>query len=213
MSYEHVLLPSGAATSPAEADAYLSTQQGVPESATVAAIAAELNRRDEQTPDEDTFLAAAPVGGAQTGAALVVSSPYDAIGFVRALLFELATPRDYALYDPQLAWLIDPAGHVEVEVTHGGAGEFPYITKTLAQQWVSALSDPEPYIIASRDDHEYIQAYRMGEDEFTVEYRDGSPEKHFATALDTAATAEVIWAWANNDTAHIGSLPWTRVKF
>lgn len=125
VSYDHVLLPSGVASTPAEVDAYLATQQGQPETADIAALAQELNARNDELPESDSFLSVSPLGGAATGAALQVPSPYDAIGFVRELLFRLATPRDYAIYDPQLTWLIDPAGHIPVTVTHGGAGEFP----------------------------------------------------------------------------------------
>ncbi|MFI2284090.1 hypothetical protein [Nocardia beijingensis] len=212
MSYDHVLLPSGVASSIAEVDAYLSTQQGVPESETVARIAAELNRRNAELPEEDNFLSTAPVGGAATGAALHVACPYDAIGFVRHLLFELATPLNYAVYDPQLAWLIDPAGHVRAIVTHGGAGEFPYLTEALVQQWIPELSPPNPYLVVERGEQFYIQTYRETSGAYTVEYRDGSPDKHFGTTVsDPATVAALIWGWANDDRSRFTGLPWARV--
>ncbi|MGW5138904.1 hypothetical protein ACWEPH_07490 [Nocardia beijingensis] len=212
MSYDHVLLPSGVASSIAEVDAYLSTQQGVPESETVARIAAELNRRNAELPEEDNFLSTASVGGAATGAALHVACPYDAIGFVRHLLFELATPLNYAVYDPQLAWLIDPAGHVRAIVTHGGAGEFPYLTEALVQQWIPELSPPNPYLVVERGEQFYIQTYRENSGAYTVEYRDGSPDKHFGTTIsDPATVAALIWGWANDDRSRFTGIPWARV--
>ncbi|WP_454194631.1 hypothetical protein [Nocardia sp. Marseille-Q1738] len=213
MSYDHVLLPSGVASSIAQVDAYLSTQQGIPEAGVVAQIAAELNRRNAELPEEDSFLSTVPVGGAATGAALYVSCPYDAIGFVRHLLFELATPLNYAVYDPQLAWLIDPAGHIAATVTHGGAGEFPYLTKALAEQWVPELSPPNPYLVVERGEQFYIQTYRENTGVYTLEYRDGSPDKHFGTTVaDPATVAAVIWDWANDNRARFPSLPWSRVE-
>ncbi|MGK8502796.1 hypothetical protein [Nocardia asiatica] len=212
MSYDHVLLPSGVASSIAEVDAYLSTQQGVPESETVAAIAAELNRRNAELPEEDNFLSTVPVGGAATGTVLYVSCPYDAIGFVRHLLLELATPLNYAVYDPQLAWLLDPAGHVRATVTHGGAGEFPYLTEALIHQWIPELSAPNPYLVVERGEQFYIQTYRENSGGYTLEYRDGSPAKHFGTAVPDAATvAALIWDWANDDRTRFPGLPWSRV--
>ncbi|MFG3620773.1 hypothetical protein [Nocardia sp. NPDC047654] len=212
MSYDHVLLPSGVASSIAEVDAYLSTQQGAPESGTVARIAAELNRRNAELPEEDGFLSTAPVGGAATGAVLHVACPYDAIGFVRHLLFELATPLNYAVYDPQLAWLIDPAGHVGAMVTHGGAGEFPYLTEALVQQWIPELSPPNPYLVVERGDQFYIQTYRDNSGAYTVEYRDGDPDRHFGTTVsDPATVAALIWGWANDDRSRFPGLPWSRV--
>ncbi|MFC9892988.1 hypothetical protein ACFVMC_04770 [Nocardia sp. NPDC127579] len=208
MNYDLLLLPSGAATI-ADVDEYLSTQQGRTETETVATIAAELNKRNSELPAADTFLGTESVGGAPSGAVLHVSSPYDAIGFVRNLLFELATPRGYALYDPQLAWLVDPAGRVEVAVTHGGAGEFPYLTESLLAQWIPELADPAPFLIAERAPEHYIQTYRL-DDGYVVEYRDGSAKRHFR--LDTADPAEVaalIWAWATETPR---PADWTRVK-
>ncbi|MBF6333385.1 hypothetical protein [Nocardia transvalensis] len=212
MSYDHVLLPSGVAATPAEVDAYLTAQQGRPESETVAAIAAELNRRNERLPEQDSFLAEPPVGGTETGAALYVSSDYDAIGHLRGLLFELATPRDYAVYDPQLTWLIDPAGHIPVTVTHGGAGEFPYLTRALLDQWIPTLSDPNPYLIVEREPQVYIQTFRDDSGRYTLEYRDGSPDRHFGThTTDAELVTALIWAWANNDRTHFDSLDWKPV--
>ncbi|MEV0250029.1 hypothetical protein AB0H76_25765 [Nocardia sp. NPDC050712] len=210
MNYDHLLLPSRAATI-ADVDDYLSAQQGQPESDVVAELAAELNKRNAELPEADTFLGTDTVGGAPSGTVLHVSCPYDAIGFVRNLLFELATPRDYALYDPQLAWLFDPADRVEVAVTHGGAGEFPYLTEALVAQWVPELADPNPFLIAERAPEHYIQTYRAANGEYTVEYRDGSAASHFG--LETADPAEVsdlIWAWATGSprAAH-----WSRVQF
>ncbi|MGW0250883.1 hypothetical protein ACWDYH_30065 [Nocardia goodfellowii] len=210
MNYDHVLLPSGAATI-ADVDDYLTGQQGLAEDPVVATIAAELNKRDAELPEADTFLGTESVGGARTGTVLHVPCPYDAIGFVRNLLFELATPHGYAVYDPQLAWLIDPAERVDVEVTHGGAGDFPYLTKALLEQWVPELSDPNPFLIAERAPEHYIQTYRAADGEYTVEYRNGSATEHFGLRTsDPAEVCALIWAWA---TGEPGTAHWTRVEF
>ncbi|MFR9752688.1 hypothetical protein ACL02S_16850 [Nocardia sp. 004] len=212
MSYDHVLLPSGFASSIEQVEAYLSTQQGIPEAGTVSDIAAELNKRNEALPEEDSFLSTIPVGGASTGTALYVPCPYDSVGFVRRLLFELATPLDYAVYDPQLAWLIDPSGHIAAKVTHGGAGEFPYLTKALAEQWVPELLPPNPYLIVEREAQFYIQTYRDSSGMYTLEYRDGSPDKHFGTTItDPATVSALIWDWANDNRTHFTDPTWSRV--
>lgn len=212
MSYDQILLPSGVATSLDEVDAYLAAQEGRPESEAIAAIAAELNARNAALPVEDSFLSVESVGG-PSGDTLYVPSPYDAIGFVRALLFDLATPRGYAVYDPQLSWLIDPAGHLPVAVTHGGAGEFPYLTEELARHWVADLAEPNPYLIVERAEQRYIQTYRAPNGPFTLEYRDGSPDQHFGTTIeDPAEVARIIWEWA--DGKPVGdAADWARVEF
>nr|WP_246461333.1 hypothetical protein [Nocardia transvalensis] len=204
-------MPSGVAATPDEVDAYLTAQRGLPESAAVAEISAVLNERDAAL-GEDGFLSSAPVGGMENGAALYVSSPLDAVGHLRGLLFELATPRGYAVYDPQLTWLIDPDEHVAVAVTHGGAGEFPYLTETLAHAWIPELADPNPYLIVERAPQVYIQTFRDGSGVYTLEYRDGSPDKHFGTQLtDAAQVAALVWGWTTGDRADLDALDWERV--
>lgn len=213
MSYDHILLPSRAAASPDAVDAYLSTQDGLPAAAVVAEIAAELDRRNAELPEEDGFLAV-PAADGVIGASLFISSPIDAVGHVRNLLFELATPHGYAVYDPQLTWLLDPAEHVPVAVSHGGAGDFPYLTRELAHQWVPELSPPGPFLIVESGDQVYIQTFRAEDGRYEVEYRDGSPELHFGVRVDDPhAVADLIWSWTTGDRSHFDALDWQRLTF
>ncbi|MEV6068566.1 hypothetical protein AB0L82_18620 [Nocardia sp. NPDC052001] len=213
MSYDHVLLPSGVAATAAEIDAFLTAQDRKPAAEPVAAMAAELDARNGELIEEDAFLGAPAADGAM-GEALFISSPYDAIGHVRALLFELATPRGYALYDPQLSWLIDPAGAVPVAVSHGGAGDFPYLTSELAHLWVPELTAPGPYLIVESGDQTYIQTYRHENGRYDVEYRDGSPDRHFTVRVDDPATvADLIWSWTLGDRSKFDVLDWQRLTF
>ena len=162
VSYDHVLLPAGAAATADDVDAYYAAQHGQPTSAAISAIAAGLNRHNSERPESDTFLSVVPLNGGDTGTVLHVPSPWDAVGFVRQLIFDLATPLDYAVYDPQLNWLIDPAGHIPVTVMHGNAGEFPYLTHALATKWVAGLAEPNPFLIVERQGQgsTYIQTSR-----------------------------------------------------
>ncbi|QLY31283.1 hypothetical protein [Nocardia huaxiensis] len=213
MSYDLVLLPSGAAATPAEVDAYLTTQDGHPATEVVAEIAAELDKRNAALPEADAFLET-PAADTGIGATLFVSTQYDAIGHVRNLLFELATPRGYAVYDPQLAWIMDPAGSVPAAVTHGGAGEFPYLTKELAHLWIPALADPGPYLIVETGDELYIQTFRHPDGHYVLEYRDGSADQHFATTVDSPTeVADLIWQWTTGDRSHFDTQNWQRLTF
>ncbi|MET8426526.1 hypothetical protein [Nocardia sp. NPDC004860] len=213
MSYDLVLLPSGAAVSPAEVDTYLTAQDGRPAGDAVTGIAAELDERNGELPEADSFLGS-PAGDGVLGDALFVSTPYDAIGHVRGLLFELGTPHDYALWDPQLAWLVDPAESVTAAVTHGGAGEFPYLTRQLVELWIPELGQPGPYLIVETGDQIYIQTYRHQDGHYDLEYRDGSADKHFAaTANDPRIVADLIWGWATGDRSGFAALDWQRLTF
>ncbi|MEV6100972.1 hypothetical protein [Nocardia sp. NPDC051981] len=213
MSYDLVLLPSGAAVSPAEVDTYLTAQDGRPAGDAVTEIAAELDERNGELPEADSFLGS-PAGDGVLGDALFVSTPYDAIGHVRGLLFELGTPHDYALWDPQLAWLVDPVESVTAAVTHGGAGEFPYLTRQLVELWIPELGQPGPYLIVETGDQIYIQTYRHQDGHYDLEYRDGSADKHFAaTANDPRIVADLIWGWATGDRSGFAALDWQRLTF
>ncbi|MFF0631366.1 hypothetical protein ACFYTS_02580 [Nocardia sp. NPDC004151] len=213
MSYDLVLLPSGVASSPAEVDDHLTGQEGRPAGEAITEIAAELDKRNAELPEVDSFLGA-PAADGVLGDALFVSTQYDAIGHTRSLLFELGTPRGYAVWDPQLSWLADPAGSVAAAVTHGGAGEFPYLTKQLVDLWIPELGQPGPYLIAETADQVYIQTYRHPDGHYDLEYRDGSPDKHFAaTANDPRIVADLIWSWATGDRSGFDALDWQRLTF
>ncbi|MGW4242334.1 hypothetical protein [Nocardia sp. NPDC004722] len=213
MSYDLVLLPSGAAASPDGVDDYLTAQEGRPADAGVAEIAAELDKRNAELSEIDSFLGA-PAADGVLGAALFVSTPYDAIGHTRGLLFELGTPRGYAVWDPQLAWLSDPAESVTAAVTHGGAGEFPYLTRQLVDEWIPDLGQPGPYLIVETGDQVYIQTYRHPDGHYDLEYRDGSADKHFAaTATDPRIVADLIWGWATGDRSGFTALEWQQLTF
>lgn len=199
--------------SPAEVDTYLTAQDGRPAGDAVTEIAAELDERNGELPEADSFLGS-PAGDGVLGDALFVSTPYDAIGHVRGLLFELGTPHDYALWDPQLAWLVDPAESVTAAVTHGGAGEFPYLTRQLVELWIPELEQPGPYLIVETGDQIYIQTYRHQDGHYDLEYRDGSADKHFAaTANDPRIVADLIWGWATGDRSGFAALDWQRLTF
>ncbi|BAW03560.1 hypothetical protein [Nocardia seriolae] len=213
MSYDLVLLPSGAAASPAEVDEYLTAQDGRPAVEAVGAIAAELDERNSELPEADSFLGA-PAADGVLGAALFVSTPYDSLGHTRDLLFELGTPRGYAVWDPQLAWLMDPADSVVATVTHGGAGELPYLTRGLVEDWIPELGQPGPYLIVETGDQVYIQTYRHPDGHYDLEYRDGSADKHFAaTATDPRIVADLIWGWATGDRSGFAALDWQKLSF
>src|SRR5690606_11241610 len=105
-----------------------------------------------------------------------------------------------------------PSGHVPVQVSHGGAGEFPYLTKALAERWVAELAAPNPYLVVSRGEQDYIQTYHQ-EPEYILEFRDGSPKKHFAATLDDASrVSALIWAWATGDRSALDDVAWTKLK-
>ncbi|MGX1762813.1 DUF6891 domain-containing protein, partial [Streptomyces lydicus] len=69
------------------------------------------------------------------------------------------------------------------------------------------------YLVVERDDQVYMQTYREETGAFTLEYRDGSAEKHFGTTvLDAATVSALIWDWATDNRDRMQTLPWSRVE-
>ena len=60
----------------------------------------------------------------------------------------------------------------------------------------------------------YVQTYRQADGTFVLEQRDGSPDRHFKTALtDESEVAARMWAWLSSDPEWSRDLKWERVAF
>ncbi|GAB5405638.1 MAG: hypothetical protein Aurels2KO_38690 [Aureliella sp.] len=63
----------------------------------------------------------------------------------------------------------------------------------------------EDFVVLSRDEHFYIQTRRNEDKSLTLEYRDGGPDKHFATDEDHTTLDDVqraFTAYLNGDDLH-----------
>ncbi|MGY8767505.1 MAG: hypothetical protein ACKVH8_03595 [Pirellulales bacterium] len=74
----------------------------------------------------------------------------------------------------------------------------------------------DEFAILSRADEKYIQVYYNEEENFTLEYRDGSYDKHFAATPEPETCEEIqatFVAFLNNPTSWHESKEWKKVDF
>ncbi|PHS03064.1 MAG: hypothetical protein COA78_19245 [Blastopirellula sp.] len=74
----------------------------------------------------------------------------------------------------------------------------------------------DEFAILSRADEHYIQAYYNEAETFTLEYRDGSYEKHYAATPEPETCVEiqeVFVAFLNNPTTWHEGKEWKKVDF
>ena len=76
----------------------------------------------------------------------------------------------------------------------------------------------EGFLIVERTDdpsgHTYAQTARLDDGSFTVEYRDGSAERHFATqVVDVRGVYEVLTGWAFGRRDWHDGRQWRRLVF
>ncbi|WP_407553491.1 hypothetical protein QOM21_26310 [Streptomyces sp. Pv4-95] len=72
--------------------------------------------------------------------------------------------------------------------------------------------DDDHFVVVERDpeeDHFFLQTWREGPGPFTVEFRDGAPDRHFtAESTDTGQVVEVFLAWARGTDSWRTALDW-----
>jgi len=175
-------------------------------------IAAAINRINEPALAEGgSLLSVTPISA--QGANVVVPSPFAEAERVRDICFDIATPAGYAVFDPQLALLFDPAWRLEVRLMTGQYGDFPYATADVIDQIVHRLSGDNGYVIAESALNTYIQTRRNSDDDYDVEYRAGGPDQHYATkAAGADAVAELVLAWCQGDPAPTRRYSWTKLE-
>ncbi len=74
------------------------------------------------------------------------------------------------------------------------------------------------FLVLSRtdrgSDHYYVQVMQEDADRFAVEYRDGGPDRHFASlAWSVDEVHRVVLAWIGGEPGWAGTCVWTKVPF
>lgn len=92
----------------------------------------------------------------------------------------------------------------------------PILTRSMLDLWVHALHGGNPFLIVSRaeDDLRFIQTYRNGPGNFTLEYRDGAEVGNMSTTVDAPGTVvELIWDWIHDDRTRLHRIEgWAAVR-
>ncbi|CAM3685253.1 hypothetical protein ACXYTP_09270 [Tsukamurella ocularis] len=130
----------------------------------------------------------------------------------RAALIPAAASLGFDVYDPQEHLLIATADAKAAEVTHGSLGVFPILSRALLTTLVARLTEPDPFLIVSRDTDVYVQTL-IRDGHCVIEHRDGSPDRHFAADTSPEGVADLIWAWTESGPSAVGHLDWSKVGF
>ncbi|MFJ9691271.1 hypothetical protein [Kitasatospora sp. NPDC101183] len=69
------------------------------------------------------------------------------------------------------------------------------------------------FLVVSRADEDYAQAYQHGPEDWQVEYREGSADRHYrAVDLQSRERAEeLLWGWISGEPAWHDEVAWRRL--
>ena len=178
-----------------------------------ADLIAELDRMDAIAEDGG-FLSMWPVDAGVHGAILCTRWPeWDRT--IHTLL-EMTKVRGLAMVDLQQPQVFDPRGCTDVDVTIANGTRLPYLTEQIVVDVMANQRYYGDYIIAGRDENNYAQTlYEPGEP-CQVEYRAGSPDRHFQTVTsDRSLVPRLIAAWLRDgpDAQLLQAQQWQRLEF
>jgi hypothetical protein len=74
----------------------------------------------------------------------------------------------------------------------------PFVTRPMLDLWVHALHGANPFLIAGRagEEFRFIQTYRNGPGDYTLEHRDGRDADIVSTTIDgPGPVVDLIWEW------------------
>ncbi len=146
-----------------------------------------------------------------------IDRPADAGGAVITLhglqpeplnaLFDATKEYRIAAYDVNLKRLYNSHGSASVRVLLGGKVVIPYATAQLLDHVVRNPKWPDPdapFVIIDRDDpgdgEYYVQTYLNDGGSYSLEYRDGSAERHYGCETsDPGVVSDAMWSWVVGD--------------
>ncbi|MBB4134887.1 hypothetical protein [Gordonia humi] len=213
MSYDQWLIPVRFADDPETASRHAVEQDesDAPAAPEAAALADAITRAHGPIEDASGFLSVFPLEA--TGDCVFVPSRFPAVELARATVIPLAFGAGFAVYDPQHGVLLDPRDAVAGTFVYSSDDPFPTITPSLIDLCVPAMR-VEDFVIAETGENVYIQTKRVADDEYLLEYRDGSPDRHFGTTVSTAEqVAAAVRGWLTGDDSSYRGHHWERIEF
>lgn len=164
--------------------------------------------------EDDGFLSLWPIDGSTSGAVLCTRWPqWDRTIYT---LLKMTKPRGLALVDLQQRQVFDPRGSVDVAVSIANGTKLPHLSEQIVADVMARQSYYGDYLIIERAYDDYAQSlYKHGEP-CQVEYRDGSPERHFQTlTIDRDLVPRPLWAWVQfgPDAELLREQRWQRLAF
>lgn len=162
---------------------------------------------------EDRDIGFLTVAASADARGAVLCTSWQSVPRSTHILLELSHRHGLLLYDPQRDRLYDPRGGVVIDVSLGGQVSVPYLTENLIAEYFDCPEPDGPFIIISRDDDHYAQAYVHDDGSVDIEYRDGGPDQHYATRTTEWGVAHaVLWGWATGSSGWRTLARWERIE-
>jgi hypothetical protein len=177
-------------------------------SARIQAYSEALAARFPGDESEDTPWSAGGPTGNGSGPILYVAVRYSHANEVGVVAEHLADEHGLVFFDPQTAPTTQ-AGEVTITTSQGPAA--------LPDRWAFFLSQElrnvDDYVIVdSGRDHVFAQA-RNDDGTFSLEYRDGSPQQHYAVqGVDLGDVTEALSQWAEGRRDFVTKHSWERLS-
>jgi hypothetical protein len=208
VSYDFAIWEGDAPTQAAFEDLYerYIEADGQPPTTRIRAFCEALDAQFPGPQSEDSPWAAGGAVDNASGPLVYVAVSYSRADEVGAVASQLAAEHGLVFFDPQAAPV--SAGTMTITTSQGEAA--------LPESWPRFLShvlrDVDDYVIVdSGPDHLFAQA-RNDDGTFTLEYRDGSPQRHYAVSgVDLGDVAEALSQWSENRRDFIQNHTWHRL--
>lgn len=183
------------------------------ESPSIAAFAAEIDRRHPMS-DDEAFLSV-QVSPPQPRAASVALLWSAAATGMREVL-EVAFERGLAVLDPQNLLVFDPTDSEWMSVTTElGLPELPFVSPGILDQLLPRVTARQSHLVVNADDESefYVQT-RWRDGAFDLEHRAGDEHHHYEARTDDARVVrDVLWSWIVDDDAWQTAVEWRRLVF
>jgi hypothetical protein len=208
VSYDHYVLPAEFCVDAGSASRHVEEQAGRPASGVAAEVARRITARNPEA-DDATILSIVPLEA--DGDSVMVPSPFSRVEAARVVVIEEAFREGLGVFDAQSGLVFGPDGARPGVITSSREGEFRVIVPAIVRQLALGL-DVDDYLIVEAADEVYIQTRRNAADDFEVERRDGSADRHFALRVATAAeVASALDLWLAGDESALSGLGWSKL--
>ena len=156
---------------------------------------------------EDTPWSAGGAVENATGAIVYVAVQYSRAEEVGVVAERLAAEHGLVFFDPQQT----PRSTGELTITTSSRGIVGVPDRWPAFLFEELRNIDDYVIVDSGPDHVFAQA-RNDDGTFTLEYRDGSPQRHYQVqGVDLGDVAEALSQWAENRRDFIDKHTWERL--
>lgn len=160
---------------------------------------------------DDGWLSVWPLAASAEG--LGLPTIYSSVGEHLTVLLRVAARHGLVLVDLNSQKVHWPGDGVPVGVMAGDGTRLGALTLERLESLLDALPASDPWLVLERDREVYVQTLRRNDGTYVLEFRDGSPDLHFATSLpDARGVLQRMWAWVTGEPGWKAGVEWSRAQ-